>query len=155
MVAGLFQPQLPGTGGGTAQNTDGELQNAAQARSTVGTAKPIKGFIPATKQQVERERESLKQRREQSACFKQLLAINLRWQEIDYSDTKALTSWRTATVRNLMRKNLVVARGVARQEILGAQFQNRVKSLQEATQDKVSDLQQRKDQAKQRVKQPR
>jgi hypothetical protein len=155
MVAGLFQPQLPGGGGETSQNTDDELLAAAKLKTTVGTAKPIKGFIRATKADVERERDALKQRREQSACFKQLLAINLRWQETDYSDTKALTSWRTATTRNLMRKNLVVARGAARQEILGAQFTQRVKSLQEATTEKINELQQRKDRAKQRVQQPR
>ena len=150
---GMFQGnQLPA--GGTTANTDSELQSAASLRDTVGTAKPIRGFIPATKADVEQERAGLKQRREQSTCFRQLLAINLAWQDSDLKDTKALTSWRATTTRNLMRKNLIVARGVARQEVLGAQFQKNVRQLQESTSEKINDLQNRKQQAKSRVRQP-
>lgn len=151
---GMFehgQAQLPGS---SSSNTDSDLHAAASQRDTVGTAEAIRGFIPATKAEVEQKKGFLKQRREQSACFRQLLSINLAWQETDLKDTKALTSWRATTTRNLMRKNLVVARGAARQEVLGAQFQAKVKQLQESTTEKVNDLQNRKQQAKSRVRQP-
>jgi len=150
---GMFEStnQLPG---GNTANTDGELQSAASQRDTVGTAKAIRGFIPASKSEVEADRNALKQRREQSTCFRQLLSINLAWQETDHKDTKALTAWRATTTRNLMRKSLVVARGAAKQEVLGAQFQSKVKQLQETTKDKIDNLKTRKEQAKNRVHQP-
>lgn len=152
-MLGLFDtPQLPGAG--QSSNTDGELLSAAKQRDTVGTAKPIRGFIPATKSDVEKSRAELKQRREQSQNFRQLLAINLAWQEVDHKDTKALTNWRSATVRNLMRKNLVVARGVAKQQVLNAQFHQKVNQLQESTSQRIDDLQQRKQRARERVRQP-
>lgn len=152
-MLGIFQGnQLPGAG--ATGNTDSELQSAASQRDTVGTAKPIRGFIPATKAEVEQEKSGLKQRREQSNCFRQLLAINLAWQDSDIKDTKALTAWRATTTRNLMRKNLIVARGAARQEVLAAQFQKNVKQLQETTGERINDLQNRKNQAKSRVRQP-
>lgn len=139
--------QLPE--GNSSGNTDSSLQAAAQRTNTVGTARPINGFIPANKAQVEGERNNLKRRREQSAAFRQLLAINLQWQEVDAKDTKALTSWRVSTYRNLMRKNLIVARGVSRQEVLSANFADRLKTLQESTKDQV---QNRRDRAKERVR---
>lgn len=150
MPPGLFQNnQLPASG--ESANTDQAMQQAARRNGTVGTAKPINGFTAATAGDVESEKRGLKQRREQSKFFRQLLAINLQWQEVDVTDTKALTQWRAATLKNLMRKALVVARGVAKQEVLGAQFQQRVGVLREATNQRITDLQQRKQAAKQRV----
>jgi len=138
--------------GSTSANTDDALRRAAQRTETVGTASPINGFFPATKSDVEGAKQRLKQRREQSVCFRQLLAINLKHQEVDIVDTKALVSWRTATDRNLKKKGVLLARGAARQEILAARFTQTLKGIQEDTKDKVQQIQSTNARARERVK---
>lgn len=150
---GLFQAetkQLPGEGG----NTDAALLAAARRNDTVGTAQPINGFFPATASDVEQAKEGLSQRRQQSQNFRKCLSINLQHQEVDITDTKALTAWRVATDRNIKKKGLLVARGAARQQVLAAQFTNRVQQLQQSTNEQVNSYQSRKQQAKRRVHQP-
>ncbi|HEY9662094.1 MAG TPA: hypothetical protein V6C65_26870 [Allocoleopsis sp.] len=120
--------------------TANALMNAAKKSSIVSTAQPIQGFEKRTEGQNAQYKKDLDDRKKQTKLFNDYVRMNLQWQEQDVESTKTLTQWRVETTKNLGKHAVIVAKGAAQQQAIGARVNAQIGLIQNVTAQRIQEI---------------